>query len=662
MSLSAATRRVSYAGNGSTTAFSFPYKFFANADIVVVLRVNSTGVETTKTITTHYTVTGVGESAGGTVTMVTAPAVGETLTLYADPAIAQGLDLTENDSLPAESVEAQLDKLVIMLQRLKDRVDRTVRLTDGYSASFDPKLPALLTADSTIVVNDAGTAFELGPTVAVIEAAATQATNAAASASSAATSASNASTSATNAASSASAAASSATAAQAAVNSAAFRDVIFITSADSPLTIVDATHRGKLICCDTSSGAITINLPQISTLNLTTAFVLGIKKTSSDGNSVTVARGGTDTIDGATSKIHSAADSGAVYIPDTDTAPDEWTTAEFGASAGNMTIDRFSGNGSTTGFTLSVDPGSENNTDVFISGLYQQKDTYSVSGTTLTFTSAPPTGTNNIEVRIGTTLSIGTPSDGSVTKAKLSDTALYGDVTSSKTSAYSVVDADDIVPCNASGAAFTVTLPAASGRTGKRVTIVKTDSSVNAVTIDGNGAETINGSADTTLNTQYESVALICDGTGWYIEQRRIPGEIGNETWTDNQTNATTSVQIYRFGPFVKIVGRMSFTGVSVGGSSLTIPAAYTPDTAIYPSPTNSPFYVGLATFKDTSVPNWHEGWAAITGASTLGLYVGTAGGTYFQVTNTTAAVPFTWASGDFIDFEAKWRVSGWKG
>jgi hypothetical protein len=68
---------------------------------------------------------------------------------------------------------------------------------------------------------------------------------------------------------------------------------------------------------------------------------------------------------------------------------------------------------------LSADPGSENNTQVYVSGVYQEKDTYSVSGTTLTFSTAPPTGTSNIEVVSSAPLAIGTPSDGTVTTAKL---------------------------------------------------------------------------------------------------------------------------------------------------------------------------------------------------------------------------------------------------
>lgn len=64
----------------------------------------------------------------------------------------------------------------------------------------------------------------------------------------------------------------------------------------------------------------------------------------------------------------------------------------------SATINRFSGTGSETAFTLSIEPLSENNTQVYISGVYQQKNAYSVSATTLTFVTAPPAGTDNIEV------------------------------------------------------------------------------------------------------------------------------------------------------------------------------------------------------------------------------------------------------------------------
>lgn len=53
-------------------------------------------------------------------------------------------------------------------------------------------------------------------------------------------------------------------------------------------------------------------------------------------------------------------------------------------------IQNFTGNGTTVNFTLSSTPSSENSTFVYINGVYQNKNTYTVSGTTLTFSEAPP--------------------------------------------------------------------------------------------------------------------------------------------------------------------------------------------------------------------------------------------------------------------------------
>ena len=70
-------------------------------------------------------------------------------------------------------------------------------------------------------------------------------------------------------------------------------------------------------------------------------------------------------------------------------------------------FDQFSGNGTTTAFTMSYAPASTTSMVVSISGVVQNPNTYSVSGLTLTFSGAPPTGTNNIGV-----LFLGLPASG----------------------------------------------------------------------------------------------------------------------------------------------------------------------------------------------------------------------------------------------------------
>jgi hypothetical protein len=68
-----------------------------------------------------------------------------------------------------------------------------------------------------------------------------------------------------------------------------------------------------------------------------------------------------------------------------------------GNGASEQIPENFTGTGSQTVFTLAAAPYSENSTDVYINGVYQQKNTYTVVGTSLTFSEAPPT-TSSIEV------------------------------------------------------------------------------------------------------------------------------------------------------------------------------------------------------------------------------------------------------------------------
>ena len=66
----------------------------------------------------------------------------------------------------------------------------------------------------------------------------------------------------------------------------------------------------------------------------------------------------------------------------------------------------FNGDGSTVDFTLTNNPGGIANTQVYLNGVYQQKTTYTVSGAVITFSTAPPVGTSNIEVVTSLTFTV----------------------------------------------------------------------------------------------------------------------------------------------------------------------------------------------------------------------------------------------------------------
>jgi len=74
---------------------------------------------------------------------------------------------------------------------------------------------------------------------------------------------------------------------------------------------------------------------------------------------------------------------------------------------------------------------------------------------------------------------------------------------------------DDVITVDASGGVVTVELPAIAGITGRRYQIKCIDST-NVVTIDGDGAETIDGSATVTL-VQYDSLVVVAGSSEWHI-------------------------------------------------------------------------------------------------------------------------------------------------
>ena len=133
MTISTTTSSISYSGNGVTTGFAVPFPFFASDELEVIERVTSTGVETVKTLTMHYTVAG-GDGATGTVTMLTAPASGRTLTIRRNTDRTQETDYPENDPFPAASHERALDRLTAIVQEVeRDQTGRAllVAKTDG---------------------------------------------------------------------------------------------------------------------------------------------------------------------------------------------------------------------------------------------------------------------------------------------------------------------------------------------------------------------------------------------------------------------------------------------------------------------------------------------------------------------------------------------------
>lgn len=86
-----------------------------------------------------------------------------------------------------------------------------------------------------------------------------------------------------------------------------------------------------------------------------------------------------------------------------------------------------------------------------------------------------------------------------------------------KTATFTAGATEYMIACDASSGAITANLPALSGVLGRFYTIIKTDSTGNAVTLDGNISETINGATTLALAAQWQYVTVWATSGGWLV-------------------------------------------------------------------------------------------------------------------------------------------------
>ena len=191
------------------------------------------------------------------------------------------------------------------------------------------------------------------------------------------------------------------------------------------------------------------------------------------------------------------------------TAPPNGTAIEVvhikAVSASSLNQNNFTGNGSTTAFTLSQSIDDEVKTFVFIQGVYQEKSTYSISGTTLTFTTAPQNG-YTVEVMAFSTISVG---NATISATDWQSTIQTSNFTAAAGKGYFVDTSSNTV---------TVSLPA--GTAGDEIHFVDYASTfdTNEIIFDANGSEKIQGRSTNAKNsTENAIVRLIYQNAtkGW---------------------------------------------------------------------------------------------------------------------------------------------------
>lgn len=159
MTVASETSRNDYNGNDVTVEFAVDFYFFINADIKGILHNRVTDVETELTEITHYTLTGAGESAGGTLTMVIAPTSDETLTILRNLTYTQEMDYVEHTNFPADSHERAIDRLTMLQQQLTEAIGRTIKFKET-SGEKDVEIDNLV-GGKILAVDSMGTKIEM---------------------------------------------------------------------------------------------------------------------------------------------------------------------------------------------------------------------------------------------------------------------------------------------------------------------------------------------------------------------------------------------------------------------------------------------------------------------------------------------------------------------
>jgi len=154
--LTSETSKTIFLCDASETEFDFDFKVFDEDDIEVILVLESTGAETTLTLTTEYTVSDI-SSTGGTVTTVSTYSALYTLIVRRDQALKQEIDYVPQGPFSTKVLEQGLDTMVMMIQNNKEKIDRS--LLQVGTATESITFPAA-SASKVIGWNAAGTGLE----------------------------------------------------------------------------------------------------------------------------------------------------------------------------------------------------------------------------------------------------------------------------------------------------------------------------------------------------------------------------------------------------------------------------------------------------------------------------------------------------------------------
>lgn len=154
MTISTEMNLAVYQGNGATTVFAFPFYVLEEGDLEIQLQAAESGTVTHTYVSGEYTLSGVGDPAGGSVTILGTPITSDyKLTIERLLPYTQPLDLVNETGFYPDEVEKQFDRDVMQTQQLKRLIDAAITVPKGETGFT---LPAASTRASKYLAFDAG--------------------------------------------------------------------------------------------------------------------------------------------------------------------------------------------------------------------------------------------------------------------------------------------------------------------------------------------------------------------------------------------------------------------------------------------------------------------------------------------------------------------------
>jgi hypothetical protein len=560
MTVSAAAAKVDYAGDGAEVEFEISFEFQNKNQLEVITRVTATGVETLWVEGAGYEVNGIDVVLGipGTdIEFDTAPATGVEIHIRRKTPMSQATSLTNGVTTPQETFETTYDKQTMIMQELDEKIARAALLS-----KTTPETAITLAepvAGEFLKWNAGGTGIDSTDVLTGVAA-----------------------------------------------------DLAGV--ADGDMLVYDDTS-GEFVATDPDDLGIAIgSLSPVDITSAATGDVLRFNGTDwvdyPDSNYAAAATLTTHVAD--TAAPHGAASANTASRIVTRDASGNFAAGTITATltgnvTGNVTGNAsgtaatFTGNltGDVTSVGMATAIGSGVIVDGDINGSAGITRSKTASGTNYRILANNATGVMSENAALTANTVVTADANGQLTgvapgssgnvltsngtvwasAAPTAPSAALSIV--SKTANHTVLTTEELILCDATSGAFTITTYTAVGNTGRIIRILKTDSSANRITVDANSTETIGGSTvNRLIGIQNDDMIIVSDGTNWQVLKcETITARYYSSTTTVSGANATivyatldndsSSSYNNTTGVFtVKVAGRYRvYAGLIMGGS-----------------------------------------------------------------------------------------------